>query len=217
MRRPMGVHGMLGSMGSEEPISPAPHEGWLERARGGDREAFDRLAEAHIEQVWRVVWRIVRHREDTEDVVQEVFMTAYRSIGEFRGEASLSTWLHRIAVTRALNHLDRSSEKVRRAAVPIEETGESASDEDSHPSAHPPVAPGPSPLQELEASELMRRLSECLSRMPAAWRAVLSLRDGEDLAYDEIAKTLSLHIGTVRSRLARARLALRACVEGQTT
>ena len=102
--------------------------GLLARARAGDRAAFEGLVERHLTQVWRVVWRIVRHTQDAEDVVQETFLTAWRSLGDFREEASLSTWLHRIAVTRALHHVERASERVRRASRSID-------DEESGPSA----------------------------------------------------------------------------------
>jgi RNA polymerase sigma-70 factor (ECF subfamily) len=171
------------------------------RARGGDRRAFDLLVERHLPRVWRIVYRVLRHREDTEDVVQEVFVTAHRSLREFRGDAKLSTWLHRIAVTRALNHVALASEKVRRGSDPLEAVPE-------------PVSTAPTPLHALEAKELRRRLAECLEKVPESWRAVLALRDAERLAYEEIASILSLAIGTVRSRLARARALLQECVEG---
>lgn len=194
---------------------PVPDENLVERARRGDRDAFDLLVSRHLSRVWGLVWRTLRHREDTEDVVQETFLTAYRSLPDFRGESSFSTWLSRIAITRALNHLDRSAEKIRRASGPLEERhglpGRGAA-------ANPgPLAPAAvaTPLQELEARELRRRLAECLSRLPAAWRAILALRESESLAYEEIAGMLGIAVGTVRSRLARARLALRACVRGE--
>jgi RNA polymerase sigma-70 factor (ECF subfamily) len=161
------------------------------------------LVELHLPQVWATVWRVLRHREDTEDVVQDVFVTAHRAIAGFRGDAKLSTWLHRIAVTRALNHVERAEEKLRRASDPID-----------------PEAPGGpraigNPLGALEAKELLRRLADCLAKLPAAWRAVLALRDAEDNSYDQIAEILQVELGTVRSRLARARVALKECVEGR--
>jgi RNA polymerase sigma-70 factor (ECF subfamily) len=185
----------------------------IERARSGDREAFERLMEAHLERVWGLVWRVLRHREDTEDVVQEVFLTAWRSLPGFRGDASLATWLGRIAVTRALNHLDRGGEKVRRGSVSL-----TTEPDETAPSAGRVVElmdarPGASPLKVLEARDLGRRLSICLARLPAAWRAALALRHGEHRSYEEIAASLGLALGTVRSRLARARLALKECVE----
>jgi len=175
----------------------------VRRAKDGERGAFDRLVELHLEQVWATVWRIVRHREDAEDVVQEVFLAAHRALSGFRGDAKLSTWLHRIAVTRAINHRERAEEKIRRASDPVE------------PDAAPIASAAPSPLHALEAKELMRRLADCLDKLPAAWRAVLALRDAEALAYEEIAQVLQIELGTVRSRLARARVRLKDCVEGR--
>lgn len=187
---------MLRAMATEE-------NGWLERARGGDREAFDRLVVLHLPKVWAVVYRIVRHREDAEDVAQEVFLTAHRALGEFRGDAAFSTWLHRIAVTRALNHLNRVGERLRRASDSIDD-----------PDAVPVASASPSPLRALESRELLRRLKACLEKLPPAFQAVVALRDAESMAYDEIAEVLGIELGTVRSRLARARLALKTCVEG---
>jgi RNA polymerase sigma-70 factor, ECF subfamily len=184
----------------------------IERATAGDREAFDRLVERHLPRVWAVVWRILRHHEDTEDVVQEVFLAAFQGLQGYRGEAQFSTWLHRIAVTRALNHLDRKEEKMRRAFRELEDgLLEVAAEAEASWVLRGP----PSPLQALEAGDLMRRLAACLSRLPAAWRAVLTLRDVDARSYEEIAALAGLALGTVRSRLARARVALRQCVAGE--
>jgi RNA polymerase sigma-70 factor (ECF subfamily) len=176
----------------------------IEKARGGDRRAFDRLVATHLPQVWATVYRMLRHREDTEDVVQEVFVTAHRAIAGFRGEAKLSSWLHRIAVSRALNHLDRAEERRRRASDPIE-------DEPVYELARS----SDTPLQALEAKDLMRRLKACLEKLPAAFRAVLALRDAEERTYEQIAELLGIELGTVRSRLARARGSLKDCIEGR--
>jgi RNA polymerase sigma-70 factor (ECF subfamily) len=175
----------------------------VRKARGGDRRAFDRLVELHLPQVWATVWRVLRHHEDTEDVVQEVFVTAHRAIRDFRGDAKLSTWLHRIAVTRALNHVERAEERLRRASDPIDIEA-----------ADGPRAIG-TPLAALESKELMRRLADCLEKLPGAWRAILALRDAEENTYERIATILHVELGTVRSRLARARVALKDCVEGR--
>lgn len=194
---------------------PEPGEQELvERARSGDRQAFDLLIVAHLPHVWRVVWRMLRHHEDTEDVVQESFLTAYKSLADYRGEASLSTWLHRIAMTRALNHRNRSAERLRRASVPLENADDEEPPIDRRAAPELATPRSASPLQALEAKELMRRLSDCLGLLPPAWSAVLALRDGEDLSYETIAEQLALNLGTVRSRLARGRVALRRCIEG---
>jgi len=198
-------------MAQHREMTEARERELIERARLGDREAFDELMEAHLPRVWRVAFRIVRHEQDAEDVVQETFLAAFRTIPAFRQEAKLSTWLTRIATSRALNHLDRMSERVRRAGRPI----------DLRPAelelgVPEPAATGPSPLEALEARELAERLVECLERLPGPWRSVLALREGEGLSYEEIAETMDLNLGTVRSRLARARVALRDCIEGRS-
>ena len=177
----------------------------IRRAQAGDRRAFDRLVSAHLPQVWATVWRMLRHREDTEDVVKEVFVTAHRAIAGFRGEAKFSTWLHRIATSRALNHLDRVEERIRRASDPI----------DDGP-VHEVVRAAATPLQALEAKDLMRRLASCLEKLPAPWRIVLALRDAEEKTYEQIAEALRIELGTVRSRLARARSSLKDCIEGRS-
>jgi RNA polymerase sigma-70 factor (ECF subfamily) len=191
-----------------EAAAPAAAEAdLLARARQGDHDAFDGLVRLHLPRVWAVVWRMLRQREDTEDVVQEVFLAAFRGLSDYRGEARLSTWLHRIAVSRAINHLQRAEERASRARVHLDDVLDAL-----------PVAAdaGGSPLQALQAGELQRRLADCLGRMHPAFRTILALRDVEDAPYEGIAATLGIALGTVRSRLARARLALRQCLNGDT-
>lgn len=202
--------GILAGMERREAEVSEPEALVVSRARRGDRAAFEELVHSHLDQVWRVVWKILRHTEDTEDVVQEVFMSAQRALPEFRGGARFGTWLHRIAVNRALNHLQRASEKLRRASVPIG----SAGGEDHAKVSAEPASGEATPLDRMEQSELGRRLVECLEKLPAAWRVVLALRVNEEMDYREIARVQETAIGTVRSRLARARLSLRQCMQG---
>jgi len=207
----------------EDDGAPRGEAALVARARGGDREAFARLLESHLERVWGVVWRVLRHHEDTEDVVQEVFLSAWQALPGFRGDARLATWLQTIAVSRALNHRARASEKVRRASIPLEapvggrgEVASRAGGAGASPGFDPPDPhPAASPLRALEGRELRRRLAACLDKLPREWRAVLALRDGAGESYEAIAAALDLALGTVRSRLARARMALKECVEGR--
>ena len=203
----------LRPMGEREESPERAERDLVERVRSGDARAFQELMDAHLPRVWRVVWRILRHREDTEDVVQEVFLAAHGALETFRGEARFSTWLHRIAVNRALNHRSLAAERMRR----VSDSLDGAAEEDSAEPAVILPSDSPSPLQELEAKELKRRLAECIEKLPAVWRAVLALRDGESLSYEEIGHRMGIALGTVRSRLARARLALRRCVQGEAT
>ena len=203
----------------DEVSGPDAEAALLVRARAGDRDAFALLITAHLDRVWGVVWRVLRHHEDTEDVVQEVFLSAWQALPGFRGEARLSTWLQTIAVSRALNHRGRASEKVRRASIALEApmaegTDGAAGGAAGSPAFEPPDPhPASSPLRSLEGLELRRRLAACLDKLPREWRAVLALREGAGESYDAMARTLGLALGTVRSRLARARLALKTCVE----
>ena len=207
---------MIGTMAGPELAALPAEEDLVAAARRGDRQAFDRLVEMHTPRVWRVVWRILRHREDAEDVVQEVFLAAHGALPEFRGEARFTTWLHSIAVRRALNARRSAAGKARRAALSLV-AGAGAAGEGTMPEERlADDSAAASPLRSLEAGELRRRLARCLEQLPASWRAVLALREGESLSYQEIAAILKTALGTVRSRLARARLALRRCVEGST-
>ena len=207
-----------------DPDLPDPEMALVLSAQQGDEAAFARLMDRHLDRVWALVWRVLRHREDTEDVVQEAFLSAWRALPGFRREARFSTWLQTIAVSRALNHRARGSERVRRASSPFAHSGDPALEAARTVAAGPPAAPEPaddrptaSPLRLLESAELRVRLALCLEKLPAEWRAVLALREGGDAqSYGEIAATLGLALGTVRSRLARARLSLRDCVEGES-
>jgi len=214
MRNFSSVYGMLDGMEDREAVTGERTSDTVERARRGDRGAFEDLMNDHLPRVWSVVWRLLRHREDTEDVVQEVFLAAHQALPEYRGEARFSTWLHRIAVNRALNHRRLAAERMRRASLPL-----------SAPPGSPDPAPesrlaanagDSSPLRALESAELRRRLVDCLDKLPPIWRAAIALRDGESRSYQEMAAILGTALGTVRSRLARARLALRRCVEEGT-
>ncbi len=181
------------------------------RARGGDREAFDQLVARHLGTVWRVVYGVVRHDEDARDVTQDVFITAWQGLPNFRGDAKFTTWLHQVAVTRALNHVQRAGEKLRRASRPLDDPADGHGEIDGGP-AWEPAAGGPTPLEALEGRELLARLARCLERLPAEWRAALALRDAQGLSYDEIAAVAQVALGTVRSRLSRARESLRVCL-----
>src|SRR5262249_6668199 len=158
------VHGILRSMRDPDDGSaalPSDDAELVRRAQAGERAAFDRLVERHAPRVWKVVWRIVRNRDDADDVAQEGFLTAFRTLSSFRGESRLTTWLHRIAVTRALNHQSRASERMRRASDSLE--SERADGPDGIRPEVERAAGGASarrtPLQSLETKELMRRLA----------------------------------------------------------
>ena len=189
----------------------------VQRVTDGDQTALGAIYDRYSRPAYSLARRICADDGLAEDVVQEVFLAAWQALPEYRGEARFSTWLHTIAVTRSLNYKDRAAEKVRRASSPLDPHADEGPEAAIAREAERAGARGPSPLQSLEAGELRRRLAQCLEKLPPAWRAVLALRDGEELSYEDISRLLGLALGTVRSRLARARLGLRGCIEGHAS
>jgi RNA polymerase sigma-70 factor (ECF subfamily) len=208
---------MIDAMAGPEMAARSAEDDLVADARRGDRQAFGRLVEMHTPRIWRVVWRILRHREDAEDVVQDVFLAVHSALPEFRGDAAFTTWLHSIAVHRALNARRSAAERARRASLSLV-SGDAAGAAGTLPEERlADTGAAASPLRALEAGELRRRIAACLEQLPGPWLAVLALREGESLSNQEISPILKTALGTVRSRLARARGALRRCVEGATT
>jgi RNA polymerase sigma-70 factor (ECF subfamily) len=164
----------------------------LDRARNGDPAAFDTIVDRFERRVFAVALRIVRHHEDARDVTQEVFVTALRALKGFRGDAQLSTWFHRVAVNASL---DLVRKRRRRDHSSMEELAEHASSE-----------PGP----EAEAIESVRarEVHRALGLIPPDQRALIVLHDLQGLDYAQCAEALEIPLGTVKSRLHRARLAL---------
>lgn len=168
----------------------------VERARGGDEEAFAGLVHRHRQRAFAVAYRLVRQREDALDIAQEAFVRAYQSLPSFKGEARFSTWLHRIVVNLALDHLRRQ---------PQREAGEYRDARGLEAAAVQVVAPAPNPQEAAEAREARRLIQEGLAALPAEQRTALVLREIEGLSYKEIAAAMRCSIGTVMSRLHYAR------------
>src|SRR5207249_6742129 len=152
----------------------------LDRLRRGDPRAYEDLVIAHQHRVFAVALRMLGNRAEAEELAQEVFLRVHRAIGEFRGEARLSTWLYAIASRLCLNRL---------ASCEV------------------------SPAEEAERSELETALHRAIAELGEERRIVVVLRDLEGLSYEEIAEALELELGTVRSRLHRARMDLREKLE----
>jgi len=160
------------------------------RSRTGDTRAFDRLVETHQDRIYHLAYRITGNHADAQDAAQEAFVKAYRSLGAFRAQAAFSTWLHRIAVNAAVDMVRR---RAPRAPDPLEVPAPAAD----------PLADG------AERIEIQQRIHRAIAALPVEQRMVVVLRDVQGWAYEEIAKVVQAPIGTVRSRLARGREALR--------
>lgn len=180
----------------------------VERLKAGDEAAYEGLVRENTGRLLAVARRIVRNEEDARDVVQEAMLSAFRGLDRYKGDARLSTWLHRIAVNHALMKL-RS--RRRKPEESIEELLPQFL-EDGHPET--PAAPWRelSDVQ-LERSELQDLVRGSIERLPERYRTVLLLRDIEEMDTSEVAELLGVSKNVVKTRLHRARQALRGMLD----
>lgn len=179
-------------------------EGLLERCRRGNVEAFEELIAPYMQKVYNLALRLSRNPEDASDLAQEALLRAFVSLRDFRGDCAFSTWLYRITFNVCR---DEARRRRRHPAVSLDEPVASAEGE------HTPrqvVAGGADPAEEVETQEVRDAIWQGIRSLSPEFRAVLVLRDIEGLAYEEIARVLDISLGTVKSRLNRARNALRA-------
>ncbi|GIV21407.1 MAG: RNA polymerase sigma factor [Armatimonadota bacterium] len=178
----------------------------IERCRSGDREAFDELVRRYERQAYNLAYRLSGNYDDASDVVVEAFVRVFQGLHTFRGEAHFGTWLHRVVVNTFLDMRKRSK---GRQNVSLEEQLEL--DGDTLTRQIEDTAPGPEELVEKEEREEV--LQRAIAQLPPERRILIVLYHFENLSYEEIAQMLNLPVGTVKSRLNRARLALREILE----
>ena len=171
---------------------------------GGDHAAFEQLVDAHGGQMMSVARRFLRCEEDVNDAIQEALICVFKNAGRFEGNSRLSTWLHRITVNACLMKL-RSQR--RRHEVKIEDLLPTFDDTGHRTSTLRPWNDGP--VEAASNSETRRQVRECIDQLPEDYRTVLLLRDIEQLDTDETAKLLDCSSACVKTRLHRARMALR--------
>ncbi|MCR4397702.1 MAG: sigma-70 family RNA polymerase sigma factor [Firmicutes bacterium] len=181
---------------------PSPEDSLLARARDGNVEAFEQLVLAYEKMVYNLAFRMMGNHEDASDVAQEAFLRAFASLRRFRGDSSFSTWISRIVSNICLDELRR---RHRRRVTSIDEPVETGDGEMSRQTRDP--APGPEDL--VERMELRADIQEGIQRLHEDHRVMIVLRDIQGLSYEEISEILGLSLGTVKSRLNRARHALR--------
>ena len=174
----------------------------VKRVQQGDSTAFDLLVRKYQHRVVALVGRYVHDWSEAQDVAQDSFLRAYRAIGSFRGDAQFYTWLHRIAVNTAKNHLVAHNRR-----PPGEDID--ASDAEQY-DAGARLRDTDTPERELMRQELERTVMKAVEALPEELRTAITLREVEGLSYDEIAEKMGCPIGTVRSRIFRAREAIDA-------
>ena len=177
----------------------------VERVQRGDKRAFDLLVLRYQHRIQALVSRYIRDQDEVLDVVQDAFLKAYRALPRFRGESQFYTWLYRIAINTAKNHLVARARRPPAADVDAEEAEFYGGSE-----ALTDVA---SPEREMAGEQLKQAVFNALEALPEDLRTAVSLREFEGLAYEEIAEIMECPVGTVRSRIFRAREAIDAVVK----
>ena len=171
--------------------------------RARDEEAFSELVAVYQHKVFNITYRILGDRQEAEDVAQEVFITVFKHIDQFRGEAKFSTWLYRISTNHSRNRIKYLSRRARRQHQDFDDTPEGAL-QDS------PLSPRLSrPDRLAQAFELETIIQQGLDALQPEHREVVVLRDIENMSYSDISQVTGLAEGTVKSRLFRARVALK--------
>ncbi|VXB63447.1 RNA polymerase, sigma 24 (sigma E) factor [Luteimonas sp. 9C] len=172
----------------------------VRRVQAGDASAFDLLVRKYQHRIAALIGRYVSDWSEVQDVAQETFIRAYRAMGNFRGDAQFYTWLHRIAVNTAKNHLVAHNRRPPTDDIDIEDA--------EHFDSGIRLRDSDTPERELMRQQLEQRVMRAVEALPEELRVAINLREVDGLSYDEIAERMGCPIGTVRSRIFRAREAI---------
>ena len=183
---------------------------WIRGCQNGDFSGFDRLVLRYQTAVYAVCLRMLRDPHEAEDVAQEAFVRAYRAIGSFKGGSKFSTWMIAIAINLCRNRRRWWARRRRRIAGSLEDTLQT----EEGSVGYEPQDTAPTPSQAAVSYETQAHILGMLQRLNESDRSIIVLRDLQGCSYDEIAQVLRVRIGTVKSRLNRARLQLRALLNG---
>jgi RNA polymerase sigma-70 factor (ECF subfamily) len=170
----------------------------VERAQRGDKKAFELLVVKYQRKLGRLLSRFIRDAAEVEDVTQEAFIKAYRALPSFRGESAFYTWLYRIGINTAKNYLVAMGRRAPTSTEYDSEEAESFEDGDQLRDVNTPEA-------ELMTKQIANTVNETMLELPEELRMAITLREIEGLSYDDIATIMNCPIGTVRSRIFRAR------------
>ncbi len=176
----------------------------VERVQAGDKRAFDLLVLKYQRKVQRLVARFVRDSGEVDDVVQEAFIKAYRALPTFRGDAAFYTWIYRIAINCAKNYLASPARRIVPQSDLLSEDDDDAESFDRNAGLHDVATPD----AEYASKQIAEAVNRAMAALPEDLRTAVTLREIEGLSYEEIAVAMDCPIGTVRSRIFRAREAI---------
>lgn len=172
----------------------------VERVQRGEKGAFDLLVRKYQHRILAIIGRYISDFSEAQDVAQDTFIRAYRALGNFRGDSAFYTWVYKIAINTAKNHLVASGRRPP--------TDDIAVDDAMHFSADSQLKDRATPENELLRQEIERNVTAAVDELPEELRMAITLREVDGLSYEEIAETMNCPIGTVRSRIFRAREAI---------
>jgi len=182
----------------------------VERVQGGDKQAFDVLVLKYQHKIVKLIMRYVRDQAEALDVTQEAFIKAYRAIPKFRGDSAFYTWLYRIAINTAKNHIVAMKRRPMEYDLDLQESGGYE--------PHAQLRDYDSPDRVAQREELREALQAAIDKLPEELRVAIIFREIEGMSYEEIATAMNCPVGTVRSRIFRARdaidKAIRTYVDG---
>ncbi|HMS54150.1 MAG TPA: sigma-70 family RNA polymerase sigma factor [Fimbriimonadaceae bacterium] len=174
----------------------------VERAKKGDRDAFDQLIRKHEKRAYQYAFRLTSNPEEAADIVSDAFIRVFTAVKNFKGNSAFTTWLYRILTNCFLDMKKREKNRQATSLESVMQTDEGEFERQIEDD-------GPTPHEELERRERERSVQDAVTRLPEYQQAMIVMYHGEMLSYEEIAEALDLPIGTVKSRLNRARLSLR--------
>lgn len=184
--------------------APADSE-FIEKLKSGNAEAFDVLVTRHSGDIYALLYRLTENPEEASDLTQETFLSAFRSIRKFRGDAELKTWLFRIAINESRNRFRWWKRRKRESTISLD----ASLGDTGRPVYEIIPSNSASPEDDVLSRERKDALENALRSLPEIFREAIILCDVEGLTYDEAARTLNVNIGTIKSRIARGREELR--------
>jgi RNA polymerase sigma factor (sigma-70 family) len=189
-----------------QPRPPDPDQDLVTRAQQGDTRAFDALILKYGDKLYGLVYHMTAHKEDTHDLLQEIFAKAYQSLGKFKGNSTFYTWIYQIGVNLTLNFLKK---RKRRTTLTLNDPESSV----HHDPAMIDTTHEANPERQTNLNELQLKLNEAMKKLSDAHRMVVTMFDVQGMSHSEIAKVFGASEGTIRSRLHYAHLQLQSALQ----